>query len=117
LGGRGDREGNGEAGSGIGRDWREVQRAIRINGNLQLPGVRIRGRGKSLGSSRDLCRKGFLESMWATIAKMPKSGDMEPEEATSYSQEGPPGGGIRTPIHPQNFDPKFVLSKRNAGME
>ena len=77
----------------MGKGRREIQRFRRMTADLQLPGVRIRGRGKSLGSSRDLCRKGFLESMWATIAKMPKSGDMEPEEATSYSQAGTPVEG------------------------
>jgi hypothetical protein len=28
--------------------------------------------------------------MWVPLAKMPNSGDTEPEEATSSSQAGPP---------------------------
>lgn len=40
---RGREEGNGnrEAGSGMGRDRREVQMARKMNGNMQLPGVRM----------------------------------------------------------------------------
>ena len=34
----GEREDNGEAGSGMGRDRREAHRARRMNGNMQLPG-------------------------------------------------------------------------------
>ena len=30
------------------------------------------------------------KSMWVTLANMPNSGDMEPEEVTSCSQTGPP---------------------------
>jgi hypothetical protein len=53
--------------------------------------------------------------MQATIAKMPKIGNMEPKEVTSYSQAGPPSTGIRNPAHAQYFKPKFVLFKRNGG--
>jgi hypothetical protein len=45
-------EGNGRAGSGMGRDRKESQRTKRINGNLQLLGGWV-WRGP-LGSSRDL---------------------------------------------------------------
>ena len=37
---------------------------------------------------------------WVTLTKMPNNGDMEPEEATSYSQAGPPVEGQRLkPTH------------------
>jgi hypothetical protein len=41
---RGKGEENGRAGSGVGRDKREVQRAKRMNENLQLPKGRGMGR-------------------------------------------------------------------------
>jgi hypothetical protein len=33
---------------------------------------------------------------------------MKPEEATSWNPGRTPSGGIKTPIHPQNFLPKNV---------
>lgn len=46
-------------------------------------------------------------------------GDMEPEEATYCSQAEAPGGGRRTPNHPQNFRPKTypVQKKCKDGAE
>ena len=55
------------------------------------------------------------ESMWMTLAEMNSSGDMEPEGPTSCSQAGPPVRDKDTNPPIKTFDPKFVLSKRNAG--
>ena len=50
-----------------------------------------------------------------TLAEMNSSGDMEPEGPTSCSQAGPPVRDKDTNPPIKTFDPKFVLSKRNAG--
>ena len=52
LGGRGEREGNRGAGSGMGRDRREGQRARRMSENMQLPGP---GLGRISGKSQRYC--------------------------------------------------------------
>ena len=61
-------------------DRRDTQRARRMNGNLQLH-MMLR-RAESLGNPRDLrCER----LPWLKIDLI--SGDVEPEEATFYSQE------------------------------
>ena len=45
--------------------------------------------------------------MAVVLAKSPVDGDLEPEEATSYSDAGCPSEGIRTPIHLQNVQSKI----------
>lgn len=55
--------------------------------------------------------------MWMTLAERLKSTDEEPEEATFCSESGPPvKRQEHQPIN-KTFDPKFILSLRNAGME
>jgi hypothetical protein len=50
--------------------------------------------------------------MLVTLSEMYNSGDMELEEATSYSQpESPMEKHGYQPTH-KTFDPKFVLSKK-----
>lgn len=51
--------------------------------------------------------------MWVALAKIPNSGDMEPEEATP-SQTGPLVEGWRHQDTNKTFHPKLFLSKRNA---
>jgi hypothetical protein len=51
------------------------------------------GKGEPLGSSKTWDRRDFQESMWVTLAKIPKSGDRELEEANSCSQARPPVEG------------------------
>lgn len=56
--------------------------------------------------------------MLVTLAEMPKSEDVEPEEAISCSQARPLHPPWRDKdTNPQNFDSKCVLSKRNKRME
>ena len=52
-----------------------------------------------------------------TLAKMPNSGDIEPEETTSSTQTGP---SVERQGHQptyKTFNPKLLLSKRNAETE
>ena len=61
-----------------GKDSREVQKARRMNGNMQSFGV---GR-----SSRKSQRHGMQKTprtKWSDLAKMPNNGEMEPEETIS----------------------------------
>ena len=53
--------------------------------------------------------------MWVTLAEMPNSGDMEPEETTSSSQTGPPTGEWGHQPSYKTFYPKLLLSKGNSG--
>ena len=50
-----------------------------------------------------------------TLAEMPERGDMEPEETTSSSQTGLPVEEWGHQPTYKTFDPKLLLSKRNAG--
>jgi hypothetical protein len=50
---------------------------------------------------------GFQDSVKVTLAKMPISGDMKAEEATSSSQTEPPVGSVYTY---KIFYPEFLLS-------
>jgi hypothetical protein len=53
--------------------------------------------------------------MLVTTDKMLNNRDMQPEEATTFSQAGSPVEGYgHQPIH-KTLDPTFVLSKRSAG--
>ena len=57
---------------------------------------------------------GTQESMGVTLAVTHSIGDMEPEEATSFSQAATPVERQRhQPTH-KTFNPKFILSTRNA---
>jgi hypothetical protein len=79
---------------------RLTQRARRMNRNLKLLGVRG-GR---------ISRKSPGPEIWEACRS-------QLEEATCYSQEGFPVEGYKhQPTH-KTLDPKFFLSKRNAGME
>ena len=52
------------------------------------------GRGRaSLGHARDLGWGRFSEVYEVTLAETPRTGDMEPEVATSCNQAGPPVKG------------------------
>jgi hypothetical protein len=51
------------------------------------------GWGEYLGSPRDMRWGNSQESMWVTLAEMPNSGDMEPEEVTFCGHAGPPVEG------------------------
>jgi hypothetical protein len=53
--------------------------------------------------------------MQVTLAEMPNSKNMEPEETTSSSQTGLPVEGWGYQSTYKTFDPKLLLSKRNAG--
>ena len=50
-----------------------------------------------------------------SLAERPNSWDVEPEETTSSSQTGHPVEGWGHQPTYKTFDPKLVLSKRNAG--
>jgi hypothetical protein len=49
------------------------------------------------------------------LAEIPNSGDKEPEEITSSSQTGSPVEGWGHQSTYKTYDPKLILSKRNAG--
>ena len=56
------------------------------------------------------------ESMGVTLSVTQNTEEMESKKATSYSQAGTPMELQRhQPTH-KTFDPKFILSTRNAGM-
>jgi hypothetical protein len=63
---------------------------------------------------REVPRSQCLRSQ-VTLAEMPNSGDMEPEETTSSSQTGPPVEGWGHQLTYKTLDPKLVLSQRTAG--
>ena len=88
------REGNGEAASGVGRDRREGQRARRMNGNLYLVGAGLEG-VRNIPGTWD--GEGYHESIQATLADMPNSRDMKPEEATTCRRQDSQVG-IRTSL-------------------
>jgi hypothetical protein len=66
---------------------RKDQRVRRLNGNLKLPRMGVwteyleSPKSIGWGASQDL--------MQVTLAKLPKNGDMEPEEATPCYLAGP----------------------------
>jgi hypothetical protein len=65
----------------MGGDRREAQRARRMNGNMQL-WVAGEAEGTSSKSQRSGVR-GSQDSIGTALAKIPNSGEMEPEETTS----------------------------------
>jgi hypothetical protein len=64
--------------------------AMRMNGNLQLMG--LRRWGHLLKKTETWGKGGTQESMGVTLAVTPYTGDTEPEGATSCSQVGTPAG-------------------------
>ena len=52
--------------------------------------------------------------MQVILAKMPNSGDIEPEKGISYNQAKPPKWRDKKTNLPKTFDPKLVLYKSNA---
>jgi hypothetical protein len=62
--------------------------------------------------------RGFQDSIWVTLAKMPNSHrDMEPEESTSSSRTGPPVEKCGYQPTYKTFNPNLLLSKRNTGIK
>ena len=60
--------------------------ALKMNGNLQLTGIRGRGH---LQDETETCNKGGAQiSMGVSLTVTHYTGDMEPEEANSCSQTG-----------------------------
>jgi hypothetical protein len=55
--------------------------------------------------------------MGVTLAETHSSEDMEPDEATTYSQAGSPVEQKGHQSTHKTFNPKFVLRIRNAGTE
>jgi hypothetical protein len=115
LGGRGNREGmgGGEFRIKCGEGQGDGQKAMRMNGSLQLTGV---GSGGHLQEETETWEKGDTqESMWVTLAVTYSIGDMEPEEGGHLLWPGRnPNGGIGTAFHHKTFDPKFIPSKRTG---
>ena len=71
----------------MGRDRRDSQMVMKMNGNLQLKGVG-RWEGHLQDETETWEKGGAQESMGVTLAVTHSIGDMEPEEATSCSQPG-----------------------------
>jgi hypothetical protein len=71
------------------------------------------GVGESLESPRTWNEAG--RPLGLSVAKMPNSGDMKPEETISSSHTEPPVEEWRHQHTYKIFDPKFLLSKRNKG--
>ena len=71
--------------------------AMRMNGNLQLMG--LRRWGHLLKKTETWGKGGTQESMGVTLAVTHNTGDMEPGEVVSCGQAG-------IPTHPQNFQPQ-----------
>jgi hypothetical protein len=67
LGGRGEEEGNGEAGAGVRRDGNGGQRPRRVNGNQWWSGGHLQDVTETWDGG------GSLESMEATLAETPSS--------------------------------------------
>jgi hypothetical protein len=91
--------------------------AMKMNGNLQLMGVRrwgriskMRQRSRIREAPKNLC---VCVRGAVTLTLTHCIGNMEPEEATSCNQAVTPSGAIRTPTHPQIFEPKiYPVSKK-----
>jgi hypothetical protein len=74
----------GVSGSGVGRDRRDGQMAMRMNGNLQLVGV---GRkGATRGHARDLKKGRHPRINGGDLSCYSKHGDVEFEDATPRSK-------------------------------
>jgi hypothetical protein len=78
---------------------KRLQRTRRMNENLHLPVV-----GRQLEPF--WYEGGFQKSMLVTSVEMPHSEDIEPEEATSYSQAG-------LPVEDRDTNPPTKLSTKN----
>jgi hypothetical protein len=63
--------------------------------------------GASLGHARELGSGGSRQSTRVTLVETLAVGDMEPEVAATCSQAEFPVEVLRTPTHPQNFQPKI----------
>lgn len=73
-------------GSDMGGDKKEAQRASRVNGNMQLPGIGV-GRGENLQKIPEAWDvKGSQDAMQQTLVEMLNSVEMEPEETTFTRQ-------------------------------
>ena len=72
----------------MGKNRRDDQMTMRMNGNLQLVGV---GRWGHLEDMPETCDRGGTQKINGVTLTGPHSiGDMEPEEATSCSQAETP---------------------------
>ena len=65
----------------MGADRREAQRARRMDGNMQLVGVRVQG--EPLESPRNLGGESLPRIIGDDLSQKPNSGAMEPDESTS----------------------------------
>lgn len=74
------REREKRAGSNMGRDRREVQRARRINRNIQQWGSENGGLSTRSDARNDRCSQ---DPMGMTLIEIPNRGETEPEEPTS----------------------------------
>ena len=63
-----------------------------------------------------MAKEDIQESMGVTLAVTHNTEDKEPEEAPLVLWQEP-SGVIETPTPSQTFNPKFILSARNTGME
>ena len=80
MGRKGKVRWNWGAGSGVERQYKDPEGQ---NNELKSVAAKVEGWGELLRSPRELRRAGSKDVMWETLAKMPNSGDIEPEEATS----------------------------------
>jgi len=96
----------------MGKDRRDGYTAMKMNGNLQLIGVKRWGH---LQEKTETWHKGGIqESMEVTLAVTHNIGNVELEEATSYSQAGTQWRDRHQPTH-KTFNPIFILSTSNKG--
>jgi len=92
---------------GVRGDRGDDQMAMKMDSNLQL------ARG---GGAETWIKGGSQESIGLILAETHSTGDVEPEEVTSCSQAWTPVEQFtHQPTH-TTFNPKSILSTRNAGM-
>jgi hypothetical protein len=86
--------------------------AMRMNGNLQL----TKRRDVGVTSRKRWHRKYAEDSMGLFLAVIHSIGDTEPGNAASCSQAGTPVEQQGHQCIHKTFDPKLILSTRNAGI-
>ena len=76
------------SGTGMGRDRKDSQIAMRMNGNLHLRSMGGREHLQELSKSWD--KRGTLESLRVSLAVTHSIGDKEPDAANFCSHSGTP---------------------------
>ena len=97
----------------VGKDRRDGQMAVRMNGNTQLAGWEHR-----LGISKmieTMGKRDTQETMGVSLDVTHSIGDVESQEVRKVGRN--PNGVIETPSHPQYFKPRiYPVYKKHRQM-